>query len=200
MEYELNNNKLRFNKIISDLDKLVFDFIEILNKVGIKYVIISGYVAILFGRSRTTEDIDLFIEVIDQQKFDKFFEELKRHGYWILNEDDAEEAFDILDSSLSLRIAKKGNVIPNFELKFPKKDIDLISLNKPLEIIIKNKKIFISPFEVQIPFKLWLGSDKDLEDAIYIYEIFKDKLNKELMHNISNKLEVSKKMIKYGFK
>ncbi len=30
----------------------------------------------------------------------------------------------------------------------------------------------------QIAFKLYLGSDKDIEDAIYLYEIFHENLNR----------------------
>ena len=52
MEYELKDNKLTFSRELSELDELVMRFVALLDKTGIKYVIISGYVAILFGRSR----------------------------------------------------------------------------------------------------------------------------------------------------
>lgn len=38
-------------------------------KNNIKYVIVSGYVAILFGRSRISEDVDLLVEHISFEKF-----------------------------------------------------------------------------------------------------------------------------------
>ena len=36
--------------------------------------------------------------------------------------------------------------------------------------------MFISPIELQIPYKLYLGSDKEIEDAIYLWDIFKGKI------------------------
>jgi hypothetical protein len=199
MEYELRGNKLKFERELSELDELVLQFVNMFDKFKIKYVVISGYVAILFGRSRTTEDVDIFIEKIDFDAFRKFFNEVEANGFWLINGDGKEEAFDILNESLSIRIAKKNEAIPNFEIKFAKKGTDFISLNQPLEVIVNNKHLNISPFEVQIPFKIWLGSDKDIEDAAHVYELFKDKLNRDLMHNIAKELGVEKKMVKNGF-
>lgn len=45
------------NTYLSEVDKFVLDFVSIL-KNHFKYVIVSGYVAILFGRPRGTEDIE----------------------------------------------------------------------------------------------------------------------------------------------
>jgi hypothetical protein len=200
MEYELTGNKLKFERELSELDELVLNFVAMLDEIGIRYVIISGYVAILFGRSRTTEDVDVFIEKIDFETFGRFFDETERNGYWLLNGDGKEDAFDTLNGLLAVRIAKKDEAVPNFEIKFPRKETDFFSLNKPLEVIINNKHLNISPFEVQIPFKIWLGSDKDIEDAAHIYELFKDKLNRELMYNIARGLGVEKRMVENGFK
>ena len=64
MEIEYGK-KIEFEKELSSLDQFVIAFTRILNKSGIKYVIISGYISILLGRTRATEDIDLFIKKID---------------------------------------------------------------------------------------------------------------------------------------
>jgi len=99
---------------------------------------------------------------------------------------------------LSIRIAKKENVVPNFEIKFPKKESDFLSLSKPLNVEINEARLLISPLEVQIPFKVWLGSDKDIEDAVHIYELFKGKLDRRLMEETAKELKVKEQMIKYG--
>ena len=59
MKLKFSKKKIEFRKELNDLDKFVIDFTSILNKLKIKYVIVSGYVAILFGRSRSSEDIDI---------------------------------------------------------------------------------------------------------------------------------------------
>ncbi|HLD41949.1 MAG TPA: hypothetical protein VJB06_02850 [archaeon] len=70
MEF-LDSRTIKLDKIENELDKFVLDFIKILEKHA-KYVIVSGYVAILFGRSRGTEDIDMFIGRLAKEKVGVF--------------------------------------------------------------------------------------------------------------------------------
>ena len=198
MEFELKGKVLKFEKNLSDLDKIVIDFVGLLNECKIKYVIISGYVAILFGRPRGTEDVDMFIEHMGQKESDKFFDKLNERGYSIINAGGKEEGLELLGEKIAIRVARKGEAVPNFEIKYPKKELDYTSLNHPLEVHVTGNKLLISQFEIEIPFKLWLGSDKDIEDAVHIYELFKGKLDKKLMHEIATKLGVGKEMEKYG--
>ena len=60
MKYDTDKKEIILDKELNELDKYVLEFIKILEK-HVDYVIISGYVSILLGRSRSTEDIDLFI-------------------------------------------------------------------------------------------------------------------------------------------
>ena len=50
MEF-VDSKTIRMDKVVNELDRFVFDFIKILEKQA-DYVIVSGYVAILYGRSR----------------------------------------------------------------------------------------------------------------------------------------------------
>lgn len=198
MDYEFRNGELKFNKVLTDLDILVSEFVGILNKVGIKYVLISGYVALLLGRSRATDDVDLFIERIDQVKFAQFCKELDKAGYWILNCEDERDAFSMLDEKLNPRFAKKGQSVPNFEIKFAKKETDFISLENPLKVVVDDIVFNTSTLEMQVAYKIKLGSDKDIEDATHIYSLFKENINKQKMRDIAEKLGVGKKMVEYG--
>jgi len=45
-------------------------------------------------------------------------------------------------------------------------------------LVLNEFDINISTSELQIPFKLYLGSEKDYEDARYLYQEFKEKLIK----------------------
>ena len=53
---------------------------------------------------------------------------------------------------------------------------------------------------IRILFKVWLGSEKDIEDAAHLYELFGKLLDKKLMADMSKRLKVERKMVKYGFK
>jgi hypothetical protein len=199
MEYKFKNGELSFEKIASELDKLVFEFVSILESERIKYVIVSGYVAILMGRSRGTDDIDFFIEKLGGERFAKFYSRLEKSGFWVFNAEGRDDAFDMLTKHEGPRFAKKGDTVPNFELKFPESKIAETCLNNPLKATINGKTLLISSFEIQVPFKVKLGSDKDIEDATHIYQLFKENINKDLMNGFSKELGVEKKMIEYGF-
>jgi len=57
--------------ILSNLDKFVLEFIKVLEQ-HVDYVIISGYVSIVLGRTRITEDIDVFIKKFLKSNFHAF--------------------------------------------------------------------------------------------------------------------------------
>lgn len=194
MELEFSKNKIVFEKELSFLDRLVIEFTEILNKQKIDYVIVSGYIAILFGRSRNTEDVDLFIEEMPLKKFLGFWKELDKQGFECLNTSNAENAFnDYLQEKLAVRFAVKGSFEPNFELKFPKTKYNKYSLNNKVEVTLNNKKIMTSEIELQIAFKLSLGSEKDFEDARHLYKVFKEHLDINLLKKQIKELNVEEK-------
>lgn len=189
MEFDYTKDKIVIrDKAISTLDKFALDFIRILSKYA-NYVIVSGYVAILFGRNRNSEDIDIFVERIDFDKFRRFWIEISKN-FECINTRDVKTAYDeYISSGISLRFSKKKTFIPNVELKFPKIEIDNWSLRERKKVLLNDHQLFIAPLELQIPFKLYLGSEKDIEDAKHIYGIFKDKLNLVLLHDFNRKFK-----------
>jgi len=177
-------------KTITALDKFVIGFVRLLEEHNIKYVIVSGYVAILFGRARGTEDIDILMERMDAPGFFSFYNSALEHGYDFLNPEDANGLYEMLCERLGIRAAEKDTVIPNMEMKFAKDDFDRYALSHRLEAVFKGESVYISPIELQIPYKLYLGSDKDIEDAIYLWEIFKDKLDVKSLEGFMRELNV----------
>lgn len=176
MEF-IDSNVIRLDKVKTALDNFAFNFCKILEKYT-KYVIVSGYVSILFGRARATEDIDLFIEKLDKPKFYNLYKDLKKNGYYCISAD-IEGAFENLNVDIPIRFAKKKSFIPNIELKFAKKALDKELLTNNLKVITPFGHIHISLIEQQIAFKkVCLGSEKDIEDAIHLEKVFKDKIDK----------------------
>jgi len=175
----INKNTIKLNKEINELDRFVFRFINILKKYT-DYVIVSGYVSILLGRSRATEDVDIFIQEIDKNSFRKFYEELKADGFWCLNSEDTKDIYQYLTSGLAARFALENTTVPNFEVKFAKKFLDKESFNDRMTVVTDLGEIFVSALERQIAFKrYYLKSDKDIEDAKHIEEVFIGCIDKE---------------------
>lgn len=193
----LDKNTIKLDKELNELDKITIDFTSILNKLNIEYTIISGYVAVVFGRNRASEDIDIFIERINGKKFAALWKELIKE-FECINAEDLKEVFDnYLKEGSAVRFARKGKFIPNVEVKFPKTNIDLWGIKNKKKLILNNNEMYISPLESQIPFKLFMGSEKDIEDAKFLYNIFKDKLDKSLLDQFIRNLNIGNRFKKY---
>ncbi|MBI1936146.1 hypothetical protein HYS31_06920 [Candidatus Woesearchaeota archaeon] len=176
MEF-VNKNTVKLDKEINELDKLVFRFVNILKK-HVDYVIISGYVAILLGRSRTTEDVDVFIKEIDKGSFNNLYSELQNDGFWCLNSGDPNDIYDYLESGLATRFALENTTIPNFEVKVAKKLLDRESFTDRTTAVTEIGNIYISSIERQVAFKrYYLKSEKDIEDAKHMEESFGKNLD-----------------------
>lgn len=187
MEF-VSKSKIKLSREISDLDSFAFDFLKILEKYS-NYVIIGGYVSILLGRSRASEDIDVIIPKLELTKFIVLCENLYKNGFYCLNTDDFKEIYDYLINHVSVRFARKDTIIPNMEVKFAKTKFDKIALNNPIEIHVKNKKIIIACLELQIAFKeIVLRSPKDIEDARHIRNVAGEYLDKNLIKKYSEDL------------
>lgn len=193
MELEFGKGKIVFERELSSLDRLAVRFTKALGKAKADYVIVSGYIAILFGRSRNTEDVDIFIEEMPLEKFRELWAELEEAGFECINARTPESAYnDYLEKKLAVRFAEKGEFIPNFELKFPKTKYNRYSLEHKVEVILNRERLNASELELQIAFKLKLGSEKDFEDARHLYKVFKEQLNISLLQSHIAELRVEK--------
>ena len=197
MDFVYNEDFIEIkDKDLSKLDKFVFDFVKILEKHA-KYVIISGYVAILFGRNRSSEDVDIFIEKIDKKKFNKLWNEIY-DDFECINTSNVKNAYDnYLSEGLAIRFAKKNTFIPNIELKFPKGDLDAWTLSESKKVTINKKTLFISPLELEISYKLFLGSEKDIGDAMHLYSLFRNYLDMKILKEFNRKLKTENLFNKY---
>lgn len=181
MEF-IDKKTIKIDKEINELDKFIFKFLDILKKYS-DYVIVSGYVAIFFGRSRGTEDIDILVPKMNKEKFFEFYDDLIDDGFWCLNHMEKEELYSYLDDH-AIRFALSDEIIPNMEFKIIKNKIDEICLNNSIKIIINEHELKMSNLELQIAYKEEiLGSDKDLEDARHLKKVFKDKLDDKKIEN-----------------
>ncbi len=194
MEITFSENNIKFNKKINNLDGFVIEFTKILKKHDIKYVIISGYVSILFGRSRNTEDVDIFIEKINFSKFNELWNELS-NKFICLATSKIKVAYDeYLNDKTAIRFSYIDSFIPNFELSFPKDILDKYSLDNAIHVNLGNEELYISPLELQIAYKLFLGSEKDIEDARFLFKLFREHLNKSKLYEFVRQLKVNEKM------
>ena len=189
MKYDPQNHKIIINRNLNELDKFALDFTKILQK-HVDYVIISGYISILLGRARATEDIDMFIKPLSKEKFSQLYQDLLKNGFWCLNAEKTEEVFNYLNQELAIRFSRKNQAIPNFEVKFSKNQIEEETFTDAITAILPLGKLKISSLERQIAFKrYYLQSDKDIEDALHIEELFKEQLDYGKINKLKKQIE-----------
>jgi len=179
---------IQIDRILSNLDKFAIDFVTVLKK-HTKYVIVSGYVSILLGRSRATEDIDIIIPEIGLAKLKSLLKDLKENGFYCINAEKDEDIYKNLREGISARFAKKEKVIPNIELKQSKNRFDDLSLSKKIVIKLPETELFVSNLELQIAYKeAVLKSPKDREDARHIKRIAKEYIDNKLIQSYKEQL------------
>ncbi|MBN2602652.1 MAG: hypothetical protein JXA91_00790 [Candidatus Thermoplasmatota archaeon] len=184
----IDKRTIEINRELSDLDRFTIDFINILSKYT-DYVIVSGYVAILLGRARASEDIDVIIKKIDFQNFTRLYNELKKNYFYCLNAEKEKTVYSYLKDNLAVRFAKIDTMIPNIEMKWTRNEFDKIALEKTIKVKIQKDLLRISHLELQIAFKEEiLKSPKDLDDANHIREVAKDYLDEKLIQKYKEML------------
>ncbi|MFX0066461.1 MAG: DUF6036 family nucleotidyltransferase [Candidatus Hermodarchaeota archaeon] len=170
--------------IKNDFRKFVELTINTFNASEIKYVLIGGLAATIFGRPRTTLDVDIIIEH-DQGKIQKLQEQLKNNGF-IFGENEIQIALQershcsIFLKDFPYRIDLKGIY----------SSLDERSMQNRIKEIILNETVFVEKPEDLIIEKLVYGSQLDLEDVKAIILRQGDKLDLEYVRYFAVKEQV----------
>jgi len=204
LEFNPFTKTIYFNKpVLSPEDELALKFSSVLEKLGIRYVIVAGYIAVLFGRNRRTDDVDFIVEELSEEKFIELCRELGDMEFELMqgNIRDSKSLryiyYNYLREGYRVRLMWKNIPIPNIELKMKNKIIEEYVLRNAIRVQLLGLGILrISPLEIQIAYKLRLGSIKDIEDARFLYNLFINILDKSLLNEWCRKLGVNTKWLK----
>ncbi len=171
------------------LDLFVEDFCEVVEK-HCKYIICSGFVAIAHGRTRGTEDIDMIIEKLSLEDFLKLHKDLMKKRFECMQSDKGEIVYrDYLIEGNSIRYTRKGEFLPEMELKFAKDELDEEQLDSRQKIPFTKLDIYFSSIEGNIAFKEeFLKAEKDLEDAQHLRIIYEGKIDEDKIELIKDKI------------
>ncbi|WP_457742760.1 hypothetical protein [Thermococcus sp.] len=185
----LERKSIVITRELSSLDRFVIDVAEFIEHFT-DYVIVSGYVPIMLGRSRGTEDIDFIVRPMAGEVFYNMCKTALKQGFEFINPEDCKGLYKMLQSKMAIRMARSGTIIPNAKIKFSKDSIHNLALENRIRATLNGHTLYISPIELQIAYKLYLGSEKDFEDALFLYELFKEKLDMGTLHEYARKLGV----------
>lgn len=186
---ELRDDVLVVERAPNHLDELAIAFSTILDEFGIDHVYIAGYVSILAGRARSTEDVDVLIEHIDEQTADKLAATLTAEGFWGAAMP-LSSLYEMLENGDNIWVAPDDQVTPHLEVKFARDEFDRASLENAITARIGEDTVPIGPLELQIAYKLHLGAQKDLEDAVHLYTLFAESLSVARLEEWVTRLDV----------
>ena len=186
---ELWNGTLVVDREPNQLDELAIRFSEILSRFDIKHVYIAGYVSILAGRARSTEDVDVLIERIDEAIAVEVAETLDENGFWGPAMP-LTSMYEMLDNGDNIWVAPEDQVTPHLEVKFARDEFDRASLENAITARIGGEAVPIGPVELQIAYKLYLGAQKDIEDAVHLYTLLEESLSVPRLKEWVRRLDV----------
>jgi len=192
---ELREDTLTVSRELSALDEEVVEFTRVLDSCDVNYVIVSGYVAILTGRSRATEDVDVVLEPLSRGDTEQLVSTLKDRGYWRMAMP-LDEMYSMLTEGDRIRIAEEGEMYPNFEVWFVSNEVEREAISNAITVEFDDHESETSPSELQIAYKLRLAqrtgslSGKDFEDALHLYLTFEERLKKEKLNAYVTELGV----------
>jgi transcriptional/translational regulatory protein YebC/TACO1 len=144
-------------KIVKVLQRLVIA----LEKSGCEYVIVGGLVAIHYGRSRITQDIDV---VVDTKDIGSLSSALREQGFEF-SDRDLEVAFEER-SRVALFLPE--DILFHVDLKFARDELDYEVLRGRVREEIMGVVCWMESAEDIIVAKLIYGSSQDEEDVIAV--------------------------------
>lgn len=174
---------------VNTLNKFVSEFCSIVDRY-VKYIIVSGFVAIISGRARGTENIDMIIEKTDFLKFKQIHEDLVKNNFVCMQSDKPEVIYDYLSSNTCVRYTKKDKPLPEMEIKFIKDEIDSTQITNRIKLPLADQNIWFGSVNYNIAFKEeYLKSDKNLEDARHLRIVYKEIINETEIKEIKKKIK-----------
>lgn len=186
---ELRNGTLVVEREPNQLDELAIGFTKVFDQFDIQHVYIAGYVSILAGRARSTEDVDVLIERIDEKTADELAATLDEAGFWGPAMP-LTSMYEMLDTGDNIWVAPEDQITPHLEVKFARDEFDRASLDNAITARIGDEPVSIGPLELQIAYKLYLGAQKDIEDAVHLYTLFEESLSVSRLEEWVTQLDV----------
>lgn len=172
------------------LDKFLLDFVKVTERHA-KYMVVGGFIAITHGRSRGTEDIDMIIERLPEDKFTALHNDLVKAGFECMQSENPDVIYEYLKNNDGVRYIRKEIFVPEMELKFAKDILDEYGLKTRTKLPDTKLDVYFANIDVTIAFKEeLLGTDKDMEDARHLRILYANNINEEEIKDIKKKIRV----------
>jgi hypothetical protein len=147
------------------------------------------HVSILAGRARSTKDIDVLIETIDGETADELATILAQNGFWGPAMP-LPSLYEMLENGDNIWVAPDDQITPHIEVKFARDEFDRASLRNTISARIDDETLPIGLLELQVAYKLYLGTQTDIEDAAHLYTLFEEIISVPRLEKWVTRLDV----------
>ncbi|MHA1860367.1 MAG: DUF6036 family nucleotidyltransferase [Candidatus Asgardarchaeia archaeon] len=156
----------------SSFERFVKRAILALNELKVDYVIVGGVAAIIYGRPRTTMDIDVIIDLSEIEEIKGIVAVFKKYDLDVREEEilisiKERSHFSIFDEKTPFRVDMKGVYTK----------LDEIVMRNRHKITLFGIETWVECPEDLIVAKLIYGSPQDIEDVLSVIINLKDNLN-----------------------
>ncbi|MFX0065553.1 MAG: nucleotidyltransferase [Candidatus Hermodarchaeota archaeon] len=160
-----------------------------LERNEIQYVVVGGFAAIVWGRGRTTYDIDIIVNQ-DQLDVEEFVEFLNSKDF-IISVHDIKTAFKKKTHSY---IRLHGQALYRIDLQgiYTQENRETIKTAKA--VTYSGQTIQFGSPENIIAFKLKHRSERDLEDALVVFMAQREKLDWKYLSSLCSRFRVEKEL------
>lgn len=164
-------------------ERMVLDFIGVLEKIKVDYVVIGGIAVSSWGNPRTTKDLDVIVD-LNSDDIDKFCKNLQESGFSVDKEDIKEALkekthFTVLDEYSEYHIDAKG-VYNRF---------DALTVKNKYVVPYEGLNMCIASAEDTVAHKLLFGGYQDIKDAESIL-LRQSELDMEYLEELCENLGV----------
>lgn len=186
---------LVIDRELSEFDRRAFAFFDLLDEVGIDYLVVSGYLLLLTGRQRMTEDVDLILSLQTSDRLDELVTRLGEEGY-VANPPPLDRLPEFIEEG-HVGVHAKGARVPTFDLSLGDTQIERDAFADSLSVEVSGQTLHVTPFEQQIAYKLSMLHDPsdhtamDFLDALHLYRLFEDQLDMDSLRNYVHRLNAA---------
>lgn len=173
---------LEIDRAPNELDSLAIEFTRHLDAHDIQHVYVAGYTAILAGRSRATEDIDVLLAPQSESTISQLVDRLTAADLWGPAMS-LEDMYETLETGGRVWIARTDHVIPHLDVTFVADEFDRASLRNAIPARIGHAELPIGPLELAIAYKLHMGAQRDFEDALHLFSLFGETLSTDRLEH-----------------
>jgi len=195
---DMLNEMVRFLSFFSSLRKddcsweklkdIFLGLIRRLDEEKILYAVTGGFAVVMYGRPRTTLDVDIIVDVNDITELNKLLDIAKASGFMV---SDYDFMLAFRERSRAVGIHSE---IPVFRLDIVfASEIDKERLRRARSYHIECTPVRIVRVEDLIPYLIMYGK---IEDALFLLRKYRDTIDLALMENLSRRLGVYEKLMK----